>query len=39
VLIGRGDLAMAYGVDFIDKPLIENAVRNIVLAVARSGIP
>jgi 2-keto-3-deoxy-L-rhamnonate aldolase RhmA len=39
VLIGRADLAIAYGVDFIDKPVIENAVRKVVLAAARSGIP
>jgi 2-keto-3-deoxy-L-rhamnonate aldolase RhmA len=39
VLIGRADLAVAYGVDSIDTPVIENAVRNVLLAAGRSGIP
>jgi 2-keto-3-deoxy-L-rhamnonate aldolase RhmA len=39
VLIGRADLAVAYGVDSIDEPVIEKAVRNVVLAAARFDIP
>ncbi|MFM0158384.1 HpcH/HpaI aldolase family protein [Paraburkholderia sediminicola] len=38
VFIGRADLAVAYGANSIDEPVIENAVRNVVLAARRSGI-
>jgi len=38
VLIGRADLAVAYGVDAVDDPVIKNAVHDIALATRRSGI-
>ncbi|PLZ02704.1 hypothetical protein CY652_09225 [Burkholderia sp. WAC0059] len=37
-VLGRADLAVAYGVDSIDEPVIEDAVRRVVLAAHRSGI-